>query len=209
MKWFILLAFLAVSYASSSSKSIYIGEDGTIDIKGAYGKHVVISKTVDKTGEKFIDILVEGSNIPTKRIRINELDKDKKDNAQNVPLEGEETESREKRSSKSWTTADLLDRTFKKYEGIADEKSYESLMEKVNEYFESGELDSTILDVLKTMHDQKLTKKETLTENEIQVPGLARVPLLLSEGPFNFRYYMLRKYREADLGDDSLASEQR
>lgn len=200
MKCFLLLTLVALScalpYYGGGSKSINIGEDGTIVITGANGKRVVISKAVGNTDEKFIDISVESPNLPPKRIRIDEQGTDKTVDVQNGPYNGQfngqywEDELREKRTPKVATTkdtkktktqADLLYSVFKDYEGVVDEKSYESLMKKVNGYVEAGELDSSVNDVLKYLHDQKVTEEQSSTDTSVQTSGANKVPLVHSD----------------------------
>lgn len=197
MKCLLLLTFVALSCAApfySTSKSVNIGDDGTIFITAANGKRVVISKIVGNPDEKFIDISVEGPYVPTKRIRIDEPGTEKTVDVQNGPYSGRfnglywDDDMREKRSPKVMTTkdskksksqTDLLNTIFKEYEGTVDDKSYETLLKKVSEYVVSGELDPSVYDVLKYLHDQK--------SMEDQTPGTAKVPLVRSDIPSNFR----------------------
>lgn len=198
MKCFLLLIFVAFSCAlpfNSGSKSVNIGEDGTIVITGANGKRVVISKAIGTTDEKFIDISVEGPNLPPKRIRINEQGTDKTVSVQNGPYSGQynglywDDDLREKRSPKVATSkdskkpksqADLLYTIFKEYEGTVDEKSYESLLKKVNGYVETGDLDSSVYDVLKYMHDQKVIQEQDI-DNGPQPVVVNKVPISQSD----------------------------
>lgn len=227
MKCLIVLTLVAFSCAYpyyGASKSINIGEDGTIEITGANGKRVVISKAVGNEDDKFIDISVEGPNMPPKKIRINELGTDKTVNVQNGPYSGQfngqywDDEWREKRSPKVATTkdskdtkdtkeakdskktksqADLLYSIFKKYEGAVDELSYQSVLKKVDEYVEAGELDSSIHDVLQYLHDQKL-QEQTTTETSVQPTDATKVPVFHTDISSMIKDYIwTNKYQPA------------
>lgn len=231
MKCFLLLSLVAFScaipfYGSPNSKSINIDEDGTVVITTPTGKRVTISKAVGPTDEKFIDISVEGPNLPPKKIRINEQGTDKTVNVQSGPYSGQfngqywDDEWRDKRSpkvvttkdskdskdskegkdtkesKKSKTQADLLYSIFKKYEGAVDELSYESLLKKVDEYVTSGELDSSIYDVLKYLHDQK-AQEQTTTETTVQATT-TKIPVFHADISSMVRDYIwTNKYQPA------------
>lgn len=200
MKWLLVLVFVAISCAFGGHKSIKIGEDRTIDIINFDGKHIVITKT---PGDKFIDILVEGPNLPTKTLRINEKGTEKNvdmQNELNSLLTDEEYENdyfREKRTSKDFafkdttkskSQGDLLGSIFKKHAGIVDEKSYESLIKKVEEHVKTGALDPTILVVLKYLHN---VSTENANQNLDIHKFLRRTSTL--------RDYILSKYQEPGL----------
>lgn len=233
MKCLLLLALVALGCALpyyGGSKSINIDEDGTIVITGANGKKVIISKGVGNTDDKFIDISVEGPNLPSKKIRINEQGDDKNILVQNGPYTGKfnsqywEDELRDKRSpkvasakdsKKSKTQSDLLSNIFKQYEGIVDEKSYETLLKKVNDYVNSGELDSSVYDVLKFLHDQKIqeqmtteTSVQTTAETSVQTTAINKVPLVHSDIASLVKDYIwTNKYQPAVSGN--IAPQQR
>lgn len=228
MKCFLLLTVVAFScalpYYGGSSKSINIGEDGTIVITGANGKRVVISKAVGNTNEKFIDISVETPNSLPKRIRINEQGTDKTVDVQNGPYNGRlngqywEDGLRETRSPKVRTTkdtkksksqSDLLNTIFKDYEGVVDEKSYESLVKKVNAYVESGELDSSVSDVLKYLHDQKVTNEPAAVDTRVQTSGINKVPLVHSDISSIVRDYIWTIKNQQPALSDNVVTDQR
>lgn len=200
MKWILLLTFVAFGYARLSPKPDDTGDNGTINIKGGNGKDVAISKTVDKTGNTIIVFFNEDQNVSIKQIHISKLNDDK---LQNITTESDENteeqngdnDSSEEISTKSKTPADLLRSIFEKYEEVVDEKSYESLLKEVNEYVDSGKLDSSILNVLKTLNDQKMVRGKTDTQS---VPDSARVPLYRPEN-YNLNRYQLPQLNENDV----------
>lgn len=192
MKYFLLLTFVAVSCGLPfyPGKTINIGEDGTITITGPTGKKVTISKVVGSTDDKFIDVSVETPNLPTKQIRIDQQGTEKMVSVQNGPYSGafnglywedewrekrspkvatkegkesKEKETKEKDTKKTKTEADILYSIFKEFEEVADEKSYESVLKKVNKYVVDGQLDASIGDVLTFLHDQKDAQQDVET----------------------------------------------
>lgn len=224
MRCLLLLSLIALSYALpyyGGSKTINIGDDGTIVITGANGKRVTISKAVGINDEKFIDISVEGPNLPPKKIRIDEQGTDKTVSVQNGPYSGQfngqywEDDMREKRSpkvatatttkdsKKTKTQADLLSTIFKEYEGLVDEKSYDALLKKVNGYVEAGELDSSITDVLTYMHDQKAIQEQGSTATGVQPSGINKVPVFHSDISSLVKDYIWNnKYQQPGLSSN-------
>lgn len=222
MKCFLLLSLVAFSCALpywGGGKSINISDDGTIVIRTATGKQVVISKVVGPEDQKFIDISVEGPNLPVKKIRIDEIGSDKVVSVQNGPYSGQsedvarEDDPREKRSpkvattskdsKKSKTQADLLYGIFKENEGVADEKSYEALLKKVNDYVDAGDLDSSILDVLQYIHEAKAVQDQTPSET-----GIAKVPLVHADIASMVRDYIWTNKLQPTLANN-MGPEQR
>lgn len=227
MKCLLVLTFIALSYSFpfiGNSKTINIGDDGTIEITAANGKRVVISKGIGNTDDKFIDISVEGPNFPAKKIRVNEQGADKTVNIQSGPYSGQfngqywDDEWRDKRSPKVATTkdskdakdtkdakdgkksksqADLLYSIFKKYEGAADDVTYQSVLKKVQDYVDAGELDSSIYDVLQYLHDQKV-QEQTSTDTAVQPSSVAKVPVFHTDISSMIKDYIwANKYQPA------------
>lgn len=182
MRCLLLLCVVAFSCAlpyKGVSKTINIGDDGTVEIIVSNGKRVVISKAVGNTDEKFIDISVEGPSLPIKQFRVFENSSDKTAESYNGQIndqygmdEWKEKRSAEvettkdskdtidtKDSKKSTSQTDLLHSIFSKYEGVVDELSYQTLLKEIEDYVASGQIDASIYDVLKYLHDQNVQEQ--------------------------------------------------
>nr|XP_023022546.1 glutenin, high molecular weight subunit 12-like [Leptinotarsa decemlineata] len=155
MKCVLLFCFIAFCYAVPTVPTlpnVQFGEDGTITITGADGKKVVISKSAGSDGQKNVEITLPDPLGTTKSIKINQ-----DYNQKTVNIE-DSSGGRYKRSSVSKTSketkkgkseAEILDEIFKDYQGAVDLKSYEKVLKEIDSYVKSGDLDSSIYEVLK------------------------------------------------------------
>lgn len=200
MKCLLLLSFVALSYASGDFKFINIRKDGVIDIKGVDRKYIIICRSL---GKIFIIFLAEWPKIPTTKILTNEDGSQKSIRVQNGPdsfLVSEQyglNDLREKRSSREIveSQADLLYSLFKKYEGIVDEKTYESLLKKVEEYVKFGELDSSILNVLKYLRTLPTNSNDQISNINIDLPKTST----------SLRDYIWYKYQDPSIYENFIS----
>lgn len=134
----------AVPYMGRNAKNIQITEDGSIMIETPAGKRVVITKPING-GNKDMEIAVSGPNMPTKVI---EIAANNQWAGQGVDESDDYLRSKRGSSKIKSTQVDVLTQILKEYQGGVDDVAYEKLLKKINKSVQSGELSSTIYDVL-------------------------------------------------------------
>ncbi|KAG5880251.1 hypothetical protein JTB14_027318 [Gonioctena quinquepunctata] len=160
MKFVLLLSLVALCYSLPTTPwrpKVDIWEDGTISITGVDGRKVVFSRIIGIPGPKNVEIFVSDPNGSMKPIKV-----DRENNLSTV-----EDTQRYKRSSKESkkgkSQADILSEVFEGYEGIVDEKSFVKILNKIESYVKSGDLDPSIFEVLKNTFEESYgTKPEVL-----------------------------------------------
>ncbi|KAG5898541.1 hypothetical protein JTB14_012440 [Gonioctena quinquepunctata] len=146
MKCVLLLSLVALCYSLPTipgRSSVNFEEDGTISVIGADGRKVVISRAIGNPGPKNLEIRVSDPNGSTKTIKV-----DRENNLSTVD-DTQRYKRSSKESKKGKSQADILAEIFEGYQGVVDEKTFVKILNKIQNYIKSGDLDPSIYEVLK------------------------------------------------------------
>ncbi|KAK9890765.1 hypothetical protein WA026_012110 [Henosepilachna vigintioctopunctata] len=166
MKFIFLLLTTTSLVISSSSQFVHV-DDNSIVIEKENGRRISITKQYGPSGDHFMEIDIKGPNDFSKKIKIlddshikfshhdesnptTESNKMSTSNDKNVDM------SRLKRSRTSGTARmNSFAQIMKDYQSVTDKDSFKNLLKKVKQSVEKDEIDSTILDYLQYLSQQK------------------------------------------------------
>ncbi|CAH0554408.1 unnamed protein product [Brassicogethes aeneus] len=178
MKFLLLVVALAgVSQSlKSGEKNIEFTENGFV-ITDASGKQITINKQIGPFGPKSIDVTVSGPSIPTKRIHLDDKQKEVTINdvnvndLNNVDYADEQTRTKRSKSEKSKyplkTQTDVLGEILKNFEGVNDDVTYEKLLSKINKAVQKGELNPSIYEILKQFQGDFVAQQQYQGQREV------------------------------------------
>ncbi|XP_072387473.1 uncharacterized protein [Diabrotica undecimpunctata] len=173
----VFLSVIALSCALTfgTGKQVTINDDGTLTILGENGKKIVISNAIGGTGPRDIEISIGGPFGTVKKISVDgetnsktinliepslsELYNTEEDRAKRSSKDGKD--SKNSKGSKEYkgkegkpkTQAQLLQEIFSEHQDATDAKSYSDLLNKVDSYVKSGQLNSGVYDVIRSLRD--------------------------------------------------------
>ncbi|CAH1183316.1 unnamed protein product [Phaedon cochleariae] len=155
----IFLSLLAVGYSSYlvprlnlRTINIVVGDDGTITIETTAGTRLFITRNLEHSGPRNIEVFLEDATTPMKKIWI-----DREATIQLI-------------DSHFWggmTEADILVRIFKNWQGPLDITSYNALLERVSVCVQNGHINVVLLKILRCLNVEYVSLERCVLDSTL------------------------------------------
>ncbi|KAG5871706.1 hypothetical protein JTB14_031234 [Gonioctena quinquepunctata] len=198
MKCVLLFSLFALCYSSPltyGDKRVNIDDDGTITLTGSDGRKMVLTTFSDGLGTEAIEITVKDAFGSKRTVKVFHTEQAwiSRRNPIEQLLKGwqedeDETQSDESdgnviRGFRTGTSgANILADIFGRHQGVVDDDAFQEILQHVAVHVQSGELDNSILEVLKAFGENKISfsKRNSLVRPRGQLLDGSRTSNFLS-----------------------------